>query len=89
MNALHLLPGCRIERIHRGDPTTFQLEAHGLRHSAATILLNEQGKNLREVQEALRHRDIRTTARYTHVAPEHTRGTIEALGGSLPALNGR
>ena len=65
------------------------LTAHGLRHSAATILLNDQGKNLREVQEALRHRDIRTTARYTHVAPEHTRGTMDALGGSLPALRGR
>ena len=64
------------------------LTAHGLRHSAATILLNEQGKNLREVQEALRHRDIRTTARYTHVAPEHTRGTMDALGASLPALVG-
>ena len=62
------------------------LTAHGLRHSAATILLNDQGKNLREVQEALRHRDIRTTSRYTHVAPEHTRGTMDALGGSLPAL---
>ncbi len=61
------------------------LTAHGLRHSAATILLNDQGKNLREVQEALRHRDIRTTARYTHVAPEHARATMDALGGSLPA----
>ncbi len=65
------------------------LTAHGLRHSAATILLNDQGKNLREVQEALRHRDIRTTSRYTHVAPEHTRGTMDALGGSLPALRDR
>ena len=64
------------------------LTAHGLRHSAATILLNDQGKNLREVQEALRHRDIRTTARYTHVAPEHTRATMDALGGSLPVGRG-
>ena len=64
------------------------LSAHGLRHSAATILLNDQGKNLREVQEALRHRDIRTTARYTHVAPEHTRATMDALGGSLPVPRG-
>jgi hypothetical protein len=47
------------------------LSAHGLRHRAATILLNDQGKKLGEVQEALRHRDIRTTARYAHVAPEH------------------
>ncbi len=61
------------------------LTAHGLRHSAATILLNDHGKNLREVQEVLRHKDIRTTARYTHVAYEHTRSTLDALGGSLPS----
>ena len=83
---------CRSEYVFAGpggEPYTNQrFTAHGLRHSAATILLNDQGKNLREVQEALRHRDIRTTARYTHVAPEHTRGTMDALGGSLPALDG-
>ncbi len=79
----HLGRACRDLRL------STILTAHGLRHSAATILLNDQGKNLREVQEALRHRDIRTTARYTHVAPEHTRGTMDALGGSLPALSGR
>ena len=62
------------------------LTAHGLRHSAATILLNDHGKNLREVQEVLRHKDIRTTARYTHVAYEHTRSTLDALGGSLSRL---
>lgn len=62
------------------------LTAHGLCHSAATILLNDHGKNLREVQEVLRHKDIRTTARYTHVAYEHTRSTLDALGGSLPRL---
>ena len=77
----HLGRACKDLRL----PTI--LTAHGLRHSAATILLNDQGKNLREVQEALRHRDIRTTSRYTHVAPEHTRGTMEALGGSLPAVS--
>ncbi len=78
----HLGRACKDLRL----PTI--LTAHGLRHSAATILLNDQGKNLREVQEALRHRDIRTTSRYTHVAPEHTRGTMDALGGSLPAVRG-
>lgn len=76
----HLGRACNDLRL----PTV--LTAHGLRHSAATILLNDQGKNLREVQKALRHRDIRTTSRYMHVAPEHTRGTMDALGGSLPAL---
>lgn len=61
------------------------LSAHGLRHSAATLLLNAQGRNLREVQEVLRHKDIRTTARYTHIHSERTRATLESLGASLPA----
>lgn len=60
------------------------LSAHGLRHSAATLLLNAQGRNLREVQEVLRHKDIRTTARYTHIHSERTRATLESLGASLP-----
>ena len=37
-----------------------QITAHGLRHSAATILLNHVGKDLREIQELLRHKNIRT-----------------------------
>jgi site-specific recombinase XerD len=45
-----------------------------LRHSAATILLN---------QELLRHKNIRTTVRYTHVGYEQTRQTAEALSRAL------
>lgn len=74
----HLGAACKDLRL----PTI--LTAHGLRHSGATILLNDQGKNLREVQEALRHKDIRTTARYTHITYEQTRAAMDALGGSLP-----
>jgi site-specific recombinase XerD len=47
-----------------------EITAHGLRHSAATILLNHVGKDLRESQEFLRHKSIRTTVRYTHVGYE-------------------
>jgi integrase/recombinase XerD len=39
---------------------------HMLRHTFATELLSE-GFNLRQVQQLLRHADVRTTTLYTHV----------------------
>ena len=60
-----------------------EIKAHGLRHSAATILLNHVGKDLREIQELLRHKNIRTTVRYTHVGYQQTRQTAEALSRVL------
>lgn len=43
-----------------------QVNPHMLRHTYATELLRE-GFNVREVQQLLRHEDIRTTVVYTHI----------------------
>lgn len=58
------------------------ISAHGLRHSAANLLLNERGRNIRELQELLGHRSLATTARYTHIDRARLRGVVADL--SLP-----
>jgi integrase/recombinase XerD len=55
-----------VARMKKRAGITALCTPHVLRHTFATELL-EEGWNIREVQDALRHADVSTTEIYTHV----------------------
>jgi integrase len=60
----------------RAGVTDFRF--HDFRHDLATKLLRATG-NLRTVQKALSHADIKTTIRYAHVLDEEVAADLEAV----------
>ena len=68
-----------VARMKRRAGITSVCTPHVLRHTFATELLDE-GFNIREVQDALRHADISTTEVYTHVLNTQLRDRIQRRG---------
>lgn len=65
------------------------ISLHGLRHTAATLLL-ERNVHPRIVQEMLGHKDITTTLNvYSHVSTDLQRAAVEALDAWLDAASER
>ena len=59
---------------------------HDMRHTFGTTLA-ANGVDVRTIQELMGHRDVTTTMRYLHAAPERMRGAVEnlALDGTTQA----
>jgi integrase len=61
---------------------------HDFRHDFGTKLLRETG-NLKLVQRALNHADIKTTTRYAHVLDKEVEAAMEAVAESRGKSRGK
>lgn len=78
----------RLHRLAKSAGLEQRVTPHMLRHTAATLLL-EQGADIRFVQRLLGHSSIATTEIYTHVTDEALRSAIakaDAMSSILPSV---
>lgn len=76
-----------VERSAKKAGIGKRVTPHTLRHSFATHLL-ERGENIRLIQQLLGHRNLNTTAIYTHVARNgaaETRSPLDDLRAKAPS----
>jgi site-specific recombinase XerD len=66
----------RLKRLAKASGATRRVTPHMLRHTAATLLI-EEGVDIRIVQRLLGHASIATTEIYTHVADEALKRSLE------------
>ena len=57
---------------------TDKYSVHKLRHTAATLMYQYGGVDIRALQELLGHESIATTEIYTHVSNEQVRNAVES-----------
>ena len=53
------------------------LSVHKLRHTAATLMYQEGGVDVRVLQELLGHAQLSTTQIYTHVSNQNVKAAVE------------
>lgn len=64
-----------LDWIYKKTPMETQITPHGFRHTHCSLLF-ESGASIKEVQERLGHKDIKTTMNiYAHVSPQTTKKT--------------